>query len=541
MKADLTRNTFDHLKHYLRVLKQQGRVQLDSDWNEQIAILLHYLETLATDLIGPAGGPRQNYGFGISPLLPNAKSPIANDFRIGLGRYYVDGRLCEAEATAIKIGPASFKGTDATVQLDTWSLDGVEFQKNQFVELFDDDSAAKLAPTMAQITDTDKAHLTLTLSLDAKFDNPKNPKLRRVISFMTQPDYPLRENPSPGLYQVYLDVWERHLTWVEDDSIREVALEGPDTTTRTKLVWQVKLTSPVGTGCMSQQLLSNNFQPANRGRLKARAKQGSPLTDPCVIAPEASYTGPENQLYRVEIHTGGSLAAAPPPTFKWSRENGAVVFPIVSGGDTTEVVLENLGRDDRFGLAVGDWVEVQDDWSVLNNYAAHLLQVQAIDRTAMTVTLGGTPDKNVGGEAALHPLLRRWDQQAGDPDEGGLTMQADGAALILEGKWLTLEDGVQIMFQPPVVEKSRHVYRTGDYWLIPARIATGDVEWPRVMTPQGNPEVDDKGDPMPLPLPPEGIQHHYAPLALITLESGKLPVVGTDCREVFEPLAKRTE
>jgi hypothetical protein len=36
-------------------------------------------------------------------------------------------------------------------------------------------------------------------------------------------------------------VWERHITTVEDDSIREKALGGPDTATRTKVVWQVKL------------------------------------------------------------------------------------------------------------------------------------------------------------------------------------------------------------------------------------------------------------------------------------------------------------
>ena len=41
MKGDFTRNTFDPDKHFLRVLMQQGRVQLDSDWNEQAAILLH--------------------------------------------------------------------------------------------------------------------------------------------------------------------------------------------------------------------------------------------------------------------------------------------------------------------------------------------------------------------------------------------------------------------------------------------------------------------------------------------------------------------
>ena len=30
-------------------------------------------------------------------------------------------------------------------------------------------------------------------------------------------------------YWVYLDVWERHITAIEDDSIRETALGGPDT------------------------------------------------------------------------------------------------------------------------------------------------------------------------------------------------------------------------------------------------------------------------------------------------------------------------
>ena len=58
MKADLTRSTFDQHKQFTRVLMQQGRVQLDSDWNEQTAILLHYMQTLAADIIGPHGGPQ---------------------------------------------------------------------------------------------------------------------------------------------------------------------------------------------------------------------------------------------------------------------------------------------------------------------------------------------------------------------------------------------------------------------------------------------------------------------------------------------------
>src|SRR5690348_1465590 len=51
-KGDFTRDTFSSLNHYSRVLMQQGRVQLDADWNEQIDILLYHLRTLTRDLIG---------------------------------------------------------------------------------------------------------------------------------------------------------------------------------------------------------------------------------------------------------------------------------------------------------------------------------------------------------------------------------------------------------------------------------------------------------------------------------------------------------
>jgi len=38
MKGDFSRNTFRPGSHYSGVLMQQGRVLLDSDWNEQVAI-----------------------------------------------------------------------------------------------------------------------------------------------------------------------------------------------------------------------------------------------------------------------------------------------------------------------------------------------------------------------------------------------------------------------------------------------------------------------------------------------------------------------
>jgi len=65
MKGDFTRDTFDPHHHFSRVLMQQGRVQLDADWNEQTSILLHYLRTLARDVLGAAAGPASDLGFEI--------------------------------------------------------------------------------------------------------------------------------------------------------------------------------------------------------------------------------------------------------------------------------------------------------------------------------------------------------------------------------------------------------------------------------------------------------------------------------------------
>src|SRR5687768_5445110 len=87
MKADLTRTTFNPEKHYTAVLLQQGRVQLDADWNEQLAIQEHLDTTTRQDIIGGCGGPIDDCGF--------ALAPAAVDIEIGAGRYYGDGILCE--------------------------------------------------------------------------------------------------------------------------------------------------------------------------------------------------------------------------------------------------------------------------------------------------------------------------------------------------------------------------------------------------------------------------------------------------------------
>ncbi|MFE0516696.1 DUF6519 domain-containing protein, partial [Streptomyces sp. NPDC058964] len=97
MHADLSRATFRPERHYSAVIAQQGRVQLDADLNEQAAIELHRTRTLAADLIGRHGGPRDATGFRIEYV--GGKHDIDTLYIHG-GRYYVDGILCDADRPA---------------------------------------------------------------------------------------------------------------------------------------------------------------------------------------------------------------------------------------------------------------------------------------------------------------------------------------------------------------------------------------------------------------------------------------------------------
>ncbi|MCH7638407.1 MAG: hypothetical protein IH855_02945 [Bacteroidetes bacterium] len=125
-----------------------------------------------------------------------------------------------------------------------------------------------------------------------------------------QPDYPLGASflaalpnppvtipPEDGTYLAYLDVWDRHLTALEAPHIREVALGDPDTATRVKNVWQVKLhrltdaEAAAAPDCLSDIPSWNEATAPSTGELSARAEPGAPSDDPCIVAPGAATGG----------------------------------------------------------------------------------------------------------------------------------------------------------------------------------------------------------------------------------------------------------
>src|ERR1043166_9022341 len=85
MTGDYTRFTFKPKNDYSAVLKQQGRVDLDADFNELIEIVDRRWRSETIDIIGDCTVPNST---------PDAflVVPIAmGDFTLGIGRMYVDG------------------------------------------------------------------------------------------------------------------------------------------------------------------------------------------------------------------------------------------------------------------------------------------------------------------------------------------------------------------------------------------------------------------------------------------------------------------
>ena len=442
MKGDFSRRTFRPDKHYSGVLMQQGRVHVDADFNEHHEIERHRAETAAVDVIGPSGTPKSEPGFAIDV------APGGGDLRIGPGRFYVEGLLCENEAESVFSDQPDLRATETG-----------------------------LLPT------------------------------------------------DDGLYLAYLQAWDRHITALEDDSIKERALGGPDTATRTKAVWQVRLlrvTDPGETASCDSAFpewdeLSAGAQldAPGTGQLAARSQPTEPSPDPlCVLPPGAGYRRLENQLYRVEVHIGGDRASA---TFKWSRDNGTVASriepqngAIVSGSTIT---VAEIGKDELLTFAsdpLPEWLELTDDRFELRHRRGALARVQSVDPATRTITFA--PGALPALQDDEHPIVRRWDQAGASAAELGVPMTGD---------WQPLEDGVEVRF-------GAGTYRPGDHWLIPARTAVGldagTVEWP------GN-------GGGPLALPPVGTKIRLARLALVRRAGGTFALVpGADCRPRFPAL-----
>ena len=144
-------------------------------------------------------------------------------------------------------------------------------------------------------------------------------------NYENQVDFPSTPSlPSSNNYILYADVWERTVTHLFDEQLRDKGLHGADTCTRTQPMVQVK-------ACLDTIDPEQPEQNPTKGNAELTVtlleKTMKPdLCDPCVSELDIeSRIG--NYLLRVEVHdVKGDVNNPTEITLKWSSENGAEQF-----------------------------------------------------------------------------------------------------------------------------------------------------------------------------------------------------------------------
>jgi hypothetical protein len=225
---DNSRSTFNPRNDYSGVVMQQGRVQLDADWNEWLSELFRRTQAVSLDILGRAVYPATTpYAFQITA----SSSGGNNVLTIGPGRMYVDGLLAENHG---------------------------------------DPAAAVWDPALAEISNT-----------------PQPPPATETgaIDYTAQPYMPQGTSlpAGNGPFLAYLDVWVRPVDFLNDPNLIDKAV-GVDSTGRLQTAWQVKLldlsTSDPGATCSSD---IPGWPPSGSAGLLTTGTTPTPPSGPCCL------------------------------------------------------------------------------------------------------------------------------------------------------------------------------------------------------------------------------------------------------------------
>ncbi|HYU25104.1 MAG TPA: DUF6519 domain-containing protein, partial [Thermoanaerobaculia bacterium] len=289
---------------------------------------------------------------------------------------------------------------------------------------------------------------------------------------------------------VYLDVWDREITATEDPDITEKALNGVDTATRLKTIWQVKVQHGDSPSCDTD--FSKLFEPS-AGRLSVDTDKAPPPDDPCLLPDSPGFRDIENRHYRVEIHSvdPGTGAA----TFKFSREGASIVSPvggISAAGAVSKLKVKRIGRDSVLRFGKDDWVEITDDRRFLSGRPGVMARIaKPPDEDELTIELDrDISGENISNDPTEAPRVIRWDQRDLDTRK----LDANGLIAVALNAPIPLERGIVATF---TLEPAGGRFHVGDFWLFPARV------------------IDASAGPLKN-APPRGIVHHYATLATVT-------------------------
>jgi hypothetical protein len=441
MPGDYSRFTDDPRKRFSKLWMQQGKVQLDADWNELADIVARGERLQAVDTFGFKAVPRITTPDGFLISAVSRLRPLPSDTAVEAVTTAVASAL-RTDTSVDRFGSVFF--TDLKIGAGRCYIDGLR------AEAFDGE--------------------TLFYSEQPFFRSPPSPP-------------PISGMPA-GKGLVYLDVWEREITYIEDPSLLEPALAGVDTSTRWKTIWQVRIAP--GLNCDSD--LRAEFPPSTT-RMSVSVTEPAEEPDPCKLPESGGFQDVENRHYRVEIISATQFLFARDPVVSEIEEISA------GSGNTSILRVARIGRDAVLAFADGNTVEVTNERIVLNGEPRIFAHITGIDPGTNEITIEPKVSASEAGPG-LRARLIRWDS-----DPIGIT----------PGTKIPLENGIEVEFTAGTVN-------VGDYWMFPARAATHGA------------------GPLENALP-RGIEHHYCPLAVVTGLGTANPAVERDCRPLWPPPA----
>lgn len=313
---------------------------------------------------------------------------------------------------------------------------------------------------------------------------------------------PVLPTLGPGLYVAFLEAWERHLTHLEDPGLLEAALGGAvDTCTRTRALGQVKVApmsvqAPPSEAERASLWAAFTASPTGRATLRVELMPVRGGGDPFGPPLSKRYTGGENRLYRFEVHTGGTYGTA---TLKWSRDNGSDVFPVLRVVDDRSLIALPRSCDVRNG----DLIEVLSTAVELGDRGDGRVEGPGYQFTPPSRLVGELFYVREKGENDTEKLFELRDLTTRLPVRLGEALAAQPGKKIRRWEgyfqprgetpfFQEIEDGIQVVLEGGL-------FRSGDYWQYEAR---------RELVP-----TEEPWQPLP-----HGLERLFAPLAVLRYE-----------------------
>jgi hypothetical protein len=475
MGSDRARVSYDPSRKWRGLVAQQGRVTVEADWNEAAAIDAAGDRAVTLDVVGPVGTPDGGYAVTATrPASPPASASPPDSAEGGL-----------------TVGPG------------TLYVGG---------ERLDLDAAIDLA---SQPDWLDTATGTLWVA----------------------PSPPPTSPPSGAANElVYLLAVEQEVSALEDPALTDVALGGPDTMQRLRVLQRFVRWPTQATSC--DQAWSEvkaawagvglKLNPASMRLESTTALEVGFVTEPappnaCEPVATGGYLGAENQLIRVQVASVDSNGV---PTIVWGFDDATFLYELTSAqpDNSGQLVLTfatapvdsyhnpvagqavELLRD-AASLTPGDPGSATADGFIAAAAGPVFALTQGYESSSGTVAIAGSLPAGYQGAKQLY--LRVW--------QGSIPAPAD-IAVALTGAGATT--GVTV-----TLSSAGGGFHPGDFWRFALRPSVPNLTYPARygVTPQA----------------PDGTQVLACPVALVTWPAQGSPIV-TSCIPPFDNLVELT-